>query len=147
MADELITGPRFGEVPPGAAWRLRPGAYGLAIVDSRVLVVDTPQGRFLPGGGLREGEDAALGLRRECLEETGRRVGSAVEFARADQVVWTGTEYVVKACRFFRCALEAGVEAGSEDDHRASWREHAEVATSLAEHASRWAVRVLFDAP
>lgn len=52
------------------------GAYGLALVDGRVLLIRKVKGPYtgswdLPGGGIEHGESPADAVRREFVEETG----------------------------------------------------------------------------
>lgn len=79
-----------GTYPSGGAGprrRVRPGAYGLAVVDDRVLLCRVAPGELhagawtLPGGGLHFGEDPVDAVRREFREETGLgcAVGSLLE--------------------------------------------------------------------
>jgi len=51
----------------------RLSAYGIAIKDNKVLLIKSKFSHLLelPGGGLEDGEDILVGLKREFLEETG----------------------------------------------------------------------------
>lgn len=49
----------------------RYAVYGLLIEDQNILVVRTPRGYFLPGGGIQSNETHSECLQREMLEETG----------------------------------------------------------------------------
>lgn len=69
---------RFGEpVEPGQVYRRRPGAYGILLRGSDVLVTHqmSPNPEFqLPGGGIDPGESPLQALHREVMEETGWRI-------------------------------------------------------------------------
>lgn len=66
----------FGAPEPGAAYRDRPAAYGIAFDgEGRAAVVrNERKGVFLLGGGMEPGEDEPACIRREALEETGHRI-------------------------------------------------------------------------
>ena len=141
----MIEGPRFGEVPAGDDYRVRPGAYGIALRDGLVLVVHAQRGTFLPGGGRHRGEPGEATLLREVREETGHQVVECTLAAAAEQVVWVAdrSEWVVKECLFFACALSDETDGGLEADHRAEWVPTAQARDLLTEAASAWAVSVL----
>src|SRR5688572_18821109 len=64
--------PVFGRPPHGPRATVRPSAYGLLVDDDgRLAVVRTPQGWFLPGGGMEAGEAPPDTVAREVLEECG----------------------------------------------------------------------------
>ena len=138
----MIKGPRFGNVPPGDTWRYRPGAYGIAIDGSRVLVVEAPDGVYLPGGGIDDDETPEETVRRELREETGHQVVSAAPHAMAEQVLVADerTQWMVKQCHFFVCVVRDGLDDGLEPDHVARWLPIEEALDRLAESASRWAL-------
>jgi len=128
---------QFGAVPPWAIASERPGAYAVAIVAGRVLVVETPVGLYLPGGGMDAGETAEAALRREVREETGYEVVTAVRFATARQYVGVATN---KVETFFAVSL-AGEAAQGEPDHRPRWVTVDDALSGLAEEAQAWAIR------
>jgi 8-oxo-dGTP diphosphatase len=134
----------FGHRQAGATYRRRPGAYGVALRDGLVLVVDTPEGRFLPGGAI-DGEESVLeALRREVAEETGYELVDAAPIGMASQLMTTRAagEAIEKVGHFFRVALlEEPAGGGIEADHRARWVPAQEAIATLAEEASAWAVR------
>lgn len=64
----------FGEKIAGAVYYNRPGAYLVDFRAGSIAVVRNSRGMYLPGGGIKPMESREDALRRECLEETGRRV-------------------------------------------------------------------------
>ena len=107
----------------------------------RIAVVRTPNGVFLPGGGLEPGEAARDAAEREAREECGFVVCVADEIGVADQYVFAPVERqrFAKRSRFFR-AQRIGSAPSSEPDHRVEWmaQEAAEAAMAHASHA--WAL-------
>jgi SAM-dependent methyltransferase/8-oxo-dGTP pyrophosphatase MutT (NUDIX family) len=140
----MADAPTFGERTPGLAYRLRRGAYGVALLGDRVLVVDAPEGRFLPGGGLGAEEMAEAGLEREMREETGHAVLSVEPLGSASQLILARKdgEPIEKVGEFFAVRLSTRpVVAASETDHVVHWLPLAEAVETLTDESHRWAVR------
>jgi 8-oxo-dGTP pyrophosphatase MutT (NUDIX family) len=139
--------PSFGTPPTGVTCQERPGAYAVALVGGRLLVVETPTGLYLPGGGTGPGEAPEETLRREVMEETGCRVARLARFASARQFLSdrTGQRCIVKIESFYAVEL-AGDPAGGEPDHRPRWLPVEEATAGLVEAAQAWAVRTAQDA-
>ncbi|HET7034301.1 MAG TPA: NUDIX domain-containing protein [Thermomicrobiaceae bacterium] len=140
--------PQFGQPPADGVCRDRPGAYAVALVAGKVLVVETPAGRFLPGGGREAGESAEAALHRELREETGYRLAALRELGSAGQYVVeqaTGRCYN-KRQTFFLVELGARDASAVEPDHTLRWLAPAEALATLREEAQAWAVRRARDA-
>ena len=74
----------FGPKDPYLNYYTRPGAYLIAIDEDYVILVETPKGYFLPGGGLDADETHEECIRRECLEELGYTVKIHGKLAEAE---------------------------------------------------------------
>ena len=76
----------FGTRQPGTYYD-RPGAYLIPYQDGLFGLVKTPKGLFLIGGGYEGEESDEDCIRREALEETGRRVENLARFCSAEAFV------------------------------------------------------------
>ncbi|MEQ8766194.1 MAG: NUDIX domain-containing protein [Planctomycetota bacterium] len=136
--------PEFGERLEGQVYLARPSAYGLIMDRGRVALVSTPQGVFLPGGGIEPGETAIEAAIREIEEECGwvarvtGELGLAIEHAYSElrRVYWT------KPSTFFLAEIVAETRA-IEDDHELRWATPSEAFRSLKHESHVWAVRQL----
>jgi 8-oxo-dGTP diphosphatase len=106
-------------------YRVRHGAYGIALKGSEVLIETAKFGLFLPGGGVEAGESHEEALRREFIEETGYElaahefIGSSRQFS---EVVDRGLFYE-RVGHFFIVELGAKGEPSYADGHEypVSW--------------------------
>lgn len=95
MKQLILLNPEQVSEEEASAYRVRQAARAV-VVDEHglVAVLDVTKEQYykLPGGGMEEGEDAFLALRRECLEEMGcdievvEELGSVVEYRKIFQL-------------------------------------------------------------
>ncbi len=135
--------PVFGTRSESERYTVRPSAYGL-IEDGRgqLALVRTPQGVFLPGGGIEADETPAEAVVREALEECGLVVRAASWKICAVQFCYSETErtYFEKRCTFVDAAVEAVAPSGTEADHELIWVA-SDAASVLMSHESHgWAI-------
>ena len=122
---------------------VRPSAYGV-IEDERgrLAVARTPEGLFLPGGGIEDGETPALAVRREAFEECGLVVRAGGWAIRAVQFAWSASEktYFEKRCTFLDAVVEAREPSGTEPDHELVWVSLEEAPRLLSHESHGWAI-------
>lgn len=121
--------------------------YGVALdARSRALVVRTPFGLWLPGGGT-DGDAPIDALRRELHEETGYALGSARLLAVAHQYVENDDRrvFLLKQCTFYEIELDGPAGEPLERDHVAVWMPIDDAIDRLAEPASAWALGLVRD--
>ena len=85
----------FGQKDPHLHYYTRPGAYLIAIEEDYVILVETPKGYFLPGGGLDVNETHEECIHRECLEELGCTVKIHGKLAEAELGWKESTSYTI----------------------------------------------------
>jgi 8-oxo-dGTP diphosphatase len=134
--------PVFGRPPTGAHAVVRPSAYGLVVDDAgRLAVVRTPQGLFLPGGGIELGESPLDAVVREVREECGLEVEVGPWSVRAVDFVYSPTEqtHFEKQCTFVDASLRGPRVAAAELDHELEWLAPQQAAAQLSHPSHQWA--------
>jgi len=138
--------PVFGERVVGASYVRRPSVYALIRnAPGQIAVVRTPQGVFLPGGGIEAGETAEQAVVREVREECGLGVRLLSQLPDAVQLVYSPAErtYFEKPSTFVAATVEGPSSGQSEQDHEVLWVAPAEAAAILSPESHRWALRWL----
>jgi len=136
--------PRFGTPSDGLPVVVRPSAYAFILNENGLLaIVRAPDGVFLPGGGVEQGESFEAAVARETLEEcglvirTGRCVLEAVQFASSSA---EGACFE-KQSRFFDAAVEGEAPSAIIDGHETLWLAPS-VADQVVSHESQaWAIQ------
>jgi len=135
--------PMFGALHMGEPSVIRPSAYGLIEDDhGQLAIVRTPQGVFLPGGGIDTGETPEQAVKREIIEECGLIVQPGAWRVQAIQFVYSESErtHFEKRSTFIECAAAGHNSTGLEPDHEVIWV-RPEVAAQMLSHQSHcWAI-------
>lgn len=127
---------------PGARYHTRAGAYLIAVAGSKIALIQTPKGYFLPGGGLEPGETHAACIRRECLEETGFRVRVGALLCSAESYLpHESIGYFHPVQHYYVGAFLEYACAPVETDHALVWLPCAEAAGRMFVEQQAWAVR------
>ena len=134
------TPPIFGERREGVTCTRRPSAYALVQNDTGLLaLVSTPQGVFLPGGGIDAGEWAELTAVRETREECAIDIRTTWSVGRAIDIIAKEQECVEKFSLFVAADLIGPVAQVPEHDVR--WLPLDEAARVVTREGHAWAIR------
>lgn len=123
----------FGHKEVNLEYPIREGAYGILIRDEKMLLISTPRGYFLPGGGIEAGEDHVMAVKREFEEETGIVVDvgdyimSNKEFGYAP-----GLNKHIEMIGHYYHVYDTGRRVDQiEDDHSKAWLSLADATYTL----------------
>ncbi len=146
MKELALINPRNVSIEEITASSLREAARAIVIDDMNLIAllhVKRDAYYKLPGGGIEDGEDKIIALRRECLEEIGcnieilQEVGSTVEYWEEDKEKQISYCYIAKvtgdkgASNLTKSEKERGLET--------VWLSHKEAIETLIDcHLNNW---------
>ena len=123
----------------------RPGAYAvIRNPQDEVAVIRTPNGYFLPGGGVDSGEEFEAALRREVLEETGLGVRISKKIGVAAQYLVSAREgiHYKKVGHFYLADFADRISETFEAEHELLWMSPAQAGSSLNHQFQVWALGI-----
>lgn len=139
---------QFGTKTDGLPYTDRPGAYAVIFNEQQqVAVMKIPNGYFLPGGGT-DGEDPAIALAREILEEAGLGVRIISEIGKASQFCLSPSypDGYNKHGTFYLATFTDKIGEAVEKDHELVWLSLDEAQQLLSHEFQRWAITKALEA-
>lgn len=134
----------FGAPQPGLAYRIRPGAYGVAFdrQGNAAMVYCREKGYFLLGGGIEPGESEEACLRREALEEAGLSVALGDKICIGEEYVPNDTEGrpLHPVGHVYLMELGERIAEPVEPDHSLVWLPVDQCREKMFLHFQAWAV-------
>lgn len=139
--------PTFGDREAHREYESRPGAYAIIPNEEGLLaVVRTPNGIYLPGGGIEDRETPQIALEREVSEECGLRVRAGAWLGQADEYLHSPVyeKHFVKHSHFYLASI-LGRSQPTEPDHELLWLAVDEARERLRDGSQRWAIARFLD--
>ncbi len=136
--------PLFGRPPDGVKATVRPSAYAVIRNDrGQFAVVRTPEGVYLPGGGMDAGETPNETVLRETLEECGLAVRIGSWSAAAVQFAWSEAEqtYFEKRCTLVDAVVIGPDHSRLEAGHQLLWLDADRACELLTHECHAWVVK------
>ena len=136
--------PQFGKKKEGVEYISRPGVYAIITDSKGNLAVAEVKGKyFLLGGGLDAGESEEEGLRREIIEEAGKKIASSSFLGRANEYVDSPDGHFNKMMSFYKVKLMEGADVDSDPTHIFRWVTKDEFLSQARHEAQVHAVKNL----
>lgn len=138
----------FGKKKPGIDYHLRKSVYAVITDEAgcRILVIRTPIGHFLPGGGIEDEESHEDCLTREMLEETGYdiEIGDSLGNAQRYFVRKNLKQPMLSDAHFYKATLTDKAQPPTEKSHEMVWMTPDELRTHLFHEHHVWGALQLF---
>lgn len=138
-----ITEITFGEKINGIEYKERIGAYGIYFnEENKILIIKTPTGYFLPGGGVEENKDFKQCLKREFIEETGLQIEIGEFIGKGSKHHYSDTLkcYLYNVGYFYVINSIEKVTCSSEHEHDSIYLTKKEAIDKLFLDHQKWAV-------
>ncbi len=126
----------------------RVSVYGVITNDVKQILVVNVRGKYhLPGGGIDEGEDEQVALRREVLEETGYEINDLQLIGKANQFLPLASVGPLNKLGTFYSANvgQQRSTARVELDHVPEWVDYDTLLSSTMNEFQKWAVTKRYD--
>lgn len=133
----------FGQRDATLPLRVRPSAYAIVRdANGDIVLVETPSGCHLPGGGADPGETIETTVQREVAEEVSLHVAIGTWRRRAIEhvpAIAEGASFE-KRSTFCDALVVRPTELAAEPDHSAVWIAPRAAVARLTRGSHRWAV-------
>ena len=133
---------KFGERVENQEYEDYIGAYTIIIQEEKVLLMKTPKGYFLPGGGKKHYETLERCAVRELMEETGYII-SLDELLGITEVFTLHREkgYFHPISYIYKATLQAQIRSPKEPDHQMEWIPQSEIEEKVGLEHQKWAIQ------
>ncbi|MDM5315982.1 NUDIX domain-containing protein [Fictibacillus sp. b24] len=133
----------FGDKIPDVTYRERDAVYAVVLDEEKKTAIIIQNGKgFLPGGGLKLGEEHITCLKRECIEETGYSFHVSQWVGEAKQYfISSRGEYIMNNGYFYTGSFGDYVKMPVEKDHELVWMEFDKAEKILFHSSHAWAVK------
>jgi 8-oxo-dGTP diphosphatase len=135
--------PTFGIPLDGVTYVERYGAYAFLLDRKKNLaVVETPNGFFLPGGGVEGKETLEQALQREVFEEIGLEVVRSKFIVESMQFHWSDfyQKHFKKIGSFYEIEVRDAPPARHQAAHRLHWLSGEKAEQQLSQEFQRWSL-------
>lgn len=124
----------------------RDAAYAIIFDESKgkiALILINEADYFLPGGGIEEGENHVMCLKREALEEMGMAIELIHYLGYAQQYFYSCNDavYYLNEGHFYLCEKKQLVGEPLEKGHVLVWLEPSVASTKVVHAYQAWAIQ------
>lgn len=137
---------KFGNPSNDKKALIRPGVYGVCVKNEKVLIVKSPLGGFVVGGGVEALETDEECLKREVLEEIGYSIKVREWLEDVIEYVYVSErdKSYVKTMRFYKIDLLEYISEPTELDHSIEWISFNDIDNNMYLRAQAYILKKYF---